>query len=63
MRRFADAVVSVIVRNTKVMPIVVNRIQFVQARCNGDSLRAGKSSWQLDYRVSDLQQDSKVVPF
>jgi hypothetical protein len=33
-----------------------------KARCNGDSW-AGKSSWQVDYRVSDLQQDSKVARF
>jgi hypothetical protein len=26
----------------------------VKARCNGDSLRAAKSRWQVDYRVSDL---------
>ena len=32
----------------------------VKVRCNGNSLRAGKSNWQVDYRVSDLQQDSKV---
>jgi Tfp pilus assembly protein FimT len=36
---------------------------FLKARCNGDSLRAGKSSWQVDYRVSDLQLDSKVARF
>jgi hypothetical protein len=35
----------------------------VNVRCNGDSLRAGKSSWQVDYRVSDLQQDGKVALF
>jgi hypothetical protein len=33
----------------------------VKARCNGDSLRAGKSSWQVDYRVSDVQQVSQVA--
>jgi hypothetical protein len=31
--------------------------------CNGDSLRAGKLSWQVYYRVSDRQQDGKVAPF
>jgi hypothetical protein len=31
--------------------------------CNGDSLRVGKSSWQVDYRVSDRQQDDKVARF
>jgi hypothetical protein len=35
----------------------------VKTRCNGDSLRAGKSSWQVDYRVSDRKQDGKVARF
>jgi hypothetical protein len=35
----------------------------LKARCNGDSLRAGMSSWQVDYRVSDRQQDGKVARF
>jgi hypothetical protein len=34
-----------------------------KARCNGDILRAGKSSWQVDYQVSDRQQDCKVAEF
>ena len=40
-----------------------NLYRKVKARCNGDSLRAGKSSWRVDYQVSDLQQDSKVARF
>jgi hypothetical protein len=36
---------------------------YVKARCNGDSLRAGTSSWQVDYRVSGRQQDGKVARF
>jgi hypothetical protein len=35
----------------------------LKALCNGDNLQAGKSSWQVDNRVSDLQQDSKVARF
>jgi hypothetical protein len=35
----------------------------LKARCNGDSLRAGTSSWQVDYPVSDRQQDGKVALF
>ena len=35
----------------------------VKVCCNGDSLRAGKSRWQVDYRVSDRQQDGKVARF
>jgi len=35
---------------------VVNRLDTrgmnLQARCHGDSLRAGKSKWQVGYRVS-----------
>jgi hypothetical protein len=37
--------------------------RILKVRCNGDSLRAGKSSWQVDYRVSDRQQDGKVARF
>jgi hypothetical protein len=35
----------------------------LKARCNGGSLRAGKSSWQVDYRVNNRQQDGKVARF
>jgi hypothetical protein len=38
-------------------------VRYVKARCYGDSLQAGKSRWQVDYRVSDLQQDCKVARF
>ena len=37
--------------------------QNLKARCNGDRLRAGKSSWPIDYRVSDRQQDGKEARF
>jgi hypothetical protein len=39
------------------------RAELVKSHCNGDNLRAGKSSWQLDYRVSDRQQHGKVARF
>jgi hypothetical protein len=35
----------------------------IKVCCNGDSLPAGKSSGQVDYRVSDRQQDGKVSRF
>ena len=38
---------------------VLYRPRGLKSRCNGDSLQAGKSSWQVDYRVSDLQKDGK----
>jgi hypothetical protein len=41
----------------------LNDKRTVKARCNGDILRDGKSSWQVDYRVSDRQQDGKVARF
>jgi hypothetical protein len=33
----------------------------IKVRCNGDSFWAGKSSWQVDYRLSDRQQDGEVA--
>jgi hypothetical protein len=39
----------------------LSELVIFKARCNGDSLRAGTSSWQVDYRVSDRQRDGKVA--